>query len=93
MTPNPAFERPGSHAARHWPRRRFRVDGEIPARIFNEQQGIAEASLGLCFGQNTKKTVIGSCDDLLMIRSVDSRPEIAATKSRAVSRNERATGR
>jgi Trypsin-like peptidase domain len=80
--------------ASRWPRRRFWIDGEIRTRIVNRQEGIAETTFRLKFAvQNLKKTVAGTCDDVLLIRYVGSRAEIVAIKSTAVSRNELPTSR
>jgi trypsin-like peptidase len=75
--------------AKRWPWRRFWIDGEIRTRTINQRQGIAEATFRLNFEvQNPKKTVTGSCDDFLLIKTVRSRPEIVAIKSKLVKRNE-----
>jgi hypothetical protein len=80
--------------AKRWPVRRFWIDGEIRTRIIDQRQGMAEATFRLNFAvQNQAKVVTGSCDDFLLIRTIGSRPEIVAIKSKLVKRNELTTRR
>ena len=73
-----------------WPKRSYWVDGEPAIRVVDSQGDVARAVVTLKFSvQNGQKTVGGSCEDTIFIRSAGTNPKVISVKSRVLSRYEK----
>jgi hypothetical protein len=74
---------------KRWPWRRYWVEGVTGTRIVDQQRGITETIFRLRFAvQNSNKTVVGVCDDVVLIKQTGETPKIIAIKSKMISRRE-----
>jgi S1-C subfamily serine protease len=73
-----------------WPKRSYWVDGDPAIKVVDLQGDVARAVVTLKFSvQNGQKTVGGSCEDTILIRSARTNPKVIAVKSRVLSRYEK----
>jgi S1-C subfamily serine protease len=73
-----------------WPKRSYWVDGNPAIKVVDLQGDVARAVVTLKFSvQNGQKTVGGSCEDTILIRSAGTNPKVISVKSRGLSRYEK----
>jgi len=77
-----------------WPMRRYWLDGEPKVRIVDSGRDIAEAVVRLQFvAQNGRKTVWGSCENLIFIQDASTNPKVMYVRSKLLSRHQKPEGR
>jgi S1-C subfamily serine protease len=77
-----------------WPKRGYWVNGEPTIRVVGSERDIVRAVVTIGFGvSNGRKSVKGSCEDVLLIRDASSNPKVISVKSKFLSRSEKPSGR
>lgn len=77
-----------------WSKRGYWVDGEPTIQVVDGERDIVRAVVTIGFGvSNLRKSVEGSCENVILIQDASSNPKVISVKSRFLSRSERPSGR
>jgi len=77
-----------------WSKRGYRVDGEPAIQVVDGERDIVRAVVTISFWvSNLRKSVKGSCENVILIQDASSNPKVISVKSRFLSRSEKLNGR
>jgi hypothetical protein len=77
-----------------WPQRHYQVNAEPTIEIVDAARDIARATVVIGFAvQNAQRTILGTCQDIILIREASTNPKVMSVRSQFLNRQEKASRR
>jgi Trypsin-like peptidase domain len=76
-----------------WSKKGYRVDGEPSIQVVDGERDVVRAVVTISFGvSNLRKSVKGSCENVILIQDASSNPKVISVKSLFLSRSQKLNG-